>query len=92
MQDAAAIANFKYPTEQYITLWLFDQSNCHHHAYGEDALNARKMDVYPGEVQLDIRDTTWAGKVQKMVDDNGVPKGMRRVRREGNQHSSNECR
>ena len=26
-----------------------------------------------------MRDTTWAGKVQKMVNDNGVPKGMRRV-------------
>ena len=26
-----------------------------------------------------MRDTTWVGKEQKMVDDNVVPKGMRRI-------------
>ena len=37
------------------------------------------MNVRPGEVKRHTRDTTWGGKVQKMMDDNGVPKGMRRV-------------
>ena len=37
------------------------------------------MNVHPGGAQPCMRDTTWAGKVQKIVDDNGVPKVMRRV-------------
>ena len=37
--DAAAITNYKYPSEQYTILWLFDQTSCHR-AYGEDILNA----------------------------------------------------
>ena len=47
VRDAAAIANFKYSSEQYTTLWLFDQSSCHR-AHGEDSLNVRKMNVRPG--------------------------------------------
>ena len=76
--DAAAIASFKYPNEQYIILWPFDQRSCHR-AYGEDALNARKMNVCPGGAQPLMRGTTWAWKVQKIVDDNGAPKRMRSV-------------
>ena len=76
--DAAAIANFKYPSKHYTILRFFDQSSCHR-AHEEDDLNARKMDVHPGGAQPRIRDTTWAGKVQNMAGDNGVPKGMRRV-------------
>ena len=38
------------------TRWLFDQSCCHY-AYGEDALNARKIKVHPGGAQPRMRDT-----------------------------------
>ena len=37
------------------------------------------MNVHLGEAQPHMWDTTWAGKVQKMVDDNGVSKGIIRI-------------
>ena len=40
----------------------------------EDALNASRMNVRPGGKQPCMRDTVWAGQVQKMVDGKGVPK------------------
>ena len=76
--DVAEITNFRYSSEQCTILWLFDQSN-YHHAYREDALNTQKMNDHQGGAQPHMRDKTWAGKVQRMVDDNSVPKGMRRV-------------
>ena len=33
-----------------------------------------------------MRDTVWAGAVQKFVDENGVPKGMKRVLQEREIH------
>ena len=37
------------------------------------------MNVRPGGAQLSLRDTSWGGRIQTLVDDNGVPKGMRKV-------------
>lgn len=37
------------------------------------------MNVYCGGEQAVMRDTVWAGKVQHLVDDEGVPKGMKQV-------------
>ena len=79
--NAAKIAEFKYPAHQYTIAWHFDQSSCHK-AYTEDALNPRVMNVNPGGQQPVMRDTVWAGAVQKLVDENGVPKGMKRVLQE----------
>lgn len=33
----------------------------------------------PGSKQPCMRDTVWAGRVQRMVDDSGIPKGMKAV-------------
>ena len=78
IEVAAQIAEFKYPSDKHTIVWLFDQSSCHR-AFAEDALNARVMNVRPGGVQPRMRDTMWAGKVQKMIFDDGTPKGMKRV-------------
>ena len=78
VKDAAAIAKFLFPAERYTIVWIFDQSSCHR-AFSENALNARRMNVRPGGAQPCLRDTMWAGRIQTMVDENGVPKGMRKV-------------
>lgn len=78
IEVAARIAEFKYPSDKHTIVWLFDQSSCHH-AFAEDALNAKVMNVRPGGVQPRMHDTMWAGKVQRMVYDDGTPKGMKQV-------------
>ena len=78
VKDAAVIAKFKYPSDKYTIIWLFDQSSCHR-AYAEDSLNVLRMNKRPGGGQACMRDTMWQGKVQKLVDENGVPKGMEKV-------------
>ena len=45
-------------------MFIFDQSSCHK-AYADDALNASRMNVHPGGKQPCMRDTVWAGRVQK---------------------------
>ena len=67
----------KYDPATHTIVWLFDQSSCHK-AYAPDALNANKMNFNPGGVQRLMRDTMWAGKVQRMVFGN-VAKGMKKV-------------
>ena len=85
IKNATRIAEFKYPAHQYTIAWHFDQSSCHK-AYTEDALNPRVMNVNPGGHQPVMQDTVWAGAVQKFVDENGVPKGMKRVLQEREIH------
>ena len=81
VEDAARIAEFKYPNDKYTVAWLFDHSSCHR-AFADDALNPKKMNVRPGGRQPRMRDTTWAGQPQWLVDVNGVPKGMKQVLQE----------
>lgn len=45
----------------------------------EDALDVTHMNVKPGGLQKKLRDTVWAGKVQKMNFSLGIPKGIRQV-------------
>ena len=78
VQHALTIAEIKYPASSYNIVFLFDQSSGHT-AYAEDSLNANRMNVNPGGSQPKMRDTTWPGGVQKMVDSKGTPKGMRKV-------------
>ena len=78
VEDAAAIANFKYPSDKYTITWLFDQSSCHR-AYADDALNVANMNKGPGGAQPCMRDTVWGGRVQKLVGDDGIPKGMQKI-------------
>lgn len=76
--DVIKIVKIKYPVECYDVFWLFDQSSGHT-AFAEDALNANKMNVKPGGAQPKMRDTTWGGRVQKMVLRDGTPKGMKQI-------------
>ncbi len=80
IKDAAWIAEFKYSSDKYTAVWLFDHtcSSCHC-AFADDALNAKKMNVHPGGKQPKMRGITWAGQPQNLVDKDGVPKGMKQV-------------
>ena len=76
VKDAIKIAKYKYPPDKYTVLFIFDNSSCHR-AYAPDALNTKVMNVNPGGAQPCLRDTTWNGSIQKMVDQKGhIPKGM----------------
>lgn len=82
MKDSALITECKYPREQgYNVVWVFDHSSCHR-AYAEDTLIASRMNAKPGGKQLLLRDTVWDGKVQKMVYNVGVAKGLIQVLKE----------
>ena len=78
MENAVKIAEFKYTPAMHTLVWLFDQSSCHR-AYAPDALNSNNMNVKPEGSQAVMTDTVWAGKVQRLVFNDGVPKGMKQV-------------
>lgn len=78
IEGAARIAEFKFPNDKHTIVWLFDHSSCHR-AFADDALNAKVMNVKPGGAQPRMRDTMWAGSVQKMAFDDGAPKGMMKM-------------
>ncbi|XP_062520189.1 uncharacterized protein LOC134195206 [Corticium candelabrum] len=78
VKQAAMIAEFKYPKDMYTILWIFDQSS-NHKAKAKDALIASRMNVGPGGAQPKMRDTLYNGRLQKLVDDAGEPKGLRQV-------------
>lgn len=78
VSDACKIAKFKYPSEKHTVDFIFDQSSCQCN-FADNALNTRVMNVRLGGAQLCMRDTVWAGNPQKLVDEFGVPKGMKRV-------------
>ena len=75
---SARFLEIKYPASSHSIVFLFDQSSGHT-AYAEDSLNANRMNVNSGGSQPRMHDTIWDGKVQKMVDSKGTPKGMRQV-------------
>ena len=56
--------------------YLFSPSHC---KMADDALNADKMNVGPEGKQPVMKDTVWGGQIQRMVDENGIPKGMKAV-------------
>ena len=78
VKQAVTIAEIKYPQESNTIVFLFDQSSGHT-AYDSDSLHVVRMNVNPGGGQPAMRDTTYNGRVYKLVDSNGVPKGMRQV-------------
>ena len=78
IEDAATIAEIKYPREKgYRLVWIFDHSSCHG-AFAEDALNANRMNAKPGGKQPVMRDTVnpFTGHVQRLVFSVGIPKGL----------------
>ena len=78
VKQAVEIAEFKYPSERYNLLFLFDQSSGHT-AYDDDALIVSRMNVKPGGSQPKMRDTVYDGVTQRMVFDDGTPKGMKQI-------------
>ena len=50
-----------------------------HRKVADDTPNADKMNVGPGGKQPKMRDTVWQGQIQKMVDGNGIPRGMKAI-------------
>ena len=57
-------------------IFLFDNAPSHC-KMPDDTPNVDKMNAGPGGKQLIMRDTMWEGRIQKLVDDNGIPKGMK---------------
>lgn len=66
----------KYPHCQ--GLFIFDNAPSHMKR-PEDALNAERMNIKDGGKQPFMRDTMWNGEVQRMINDDGIQKGMRTV-------------
>ena len=66
------LATRLFPWAQFV--FKFDHSS-NHKAMAEDALNAKKMGVNPGGIQPKMRSGLWQGVEQKMVDEDGKPKG-----------------
>ena len=62
-------------------IFLFDNAPSHRKV-ATDALNVDKMNVHPGGKQPVMRDTVWEGLVQKLVGEDGVPKGMKVIQEE----------
>ena len=82
IEDAAKIAEIKYPRDEgYRLVWVFDHSSCHG-AYADDALNAYKMNAKPGGKQPAMHNTIWRGKEYSMVFNIGVSKGLLQVLKE----------
>lgn len=57
---------------------VFDHSSCQG-AYNNDALNAFRMNAKPGGKQPKMEDTVWQGKLQYLVFNTGIPKGLIQV-------------
>ena len=74
MEVAVRVAEAKYPPRAFNHVWIFDHS-CGHTAFAPDALVASRLNRKPGGKQPAMRDTVWAGKPQKLVLEDGTPKG-----------------
>ena len=72
LEAAVKIAEIKYPkADGWKWVWIFDPSICHT-AMAQDAHDVTKMNVGPGGKQSKMRDTVWAGEVQKMCYNLGI--------------------
>ena len=78
VKNAVKIAEHIYPLATHTIIWLFDQSSCHK-ALAEDSVNVRRMNVFPGGAQSRMHDMMWGRRLQKMVMEDGRPKGMKMV-------------
>ena len=88
VKDAVKITTLIYASTSHTVVSVFDQSSCHR-AFADGALNVRWMNVRPGGAQPAMRDTMWGRRVQKMVLDDGTPKGMKMVLEERGINTSN---
>ena len=78
LRTAVKIAELKYSPQFFDLLFVFDNSS-NHTAKAPDALVASRMNNGPAGAQPIMRDTVWNGHRFRMVDDNGVPKGLAAV-------------
>ena len=78
MENAIKVAEAKYPPPTFKHVWVFDHS-CGHTAFAEDALVASRLNRKPGGAQPKMRDTVWGGKPQRLVFDDGTPKGAEQI-------------
>ena len=74
MKVAIKIAEMKYPLSTYNHVWVFDHSSGHT-AFERDAFVASWLNKKPGGKQPPMRDTIWNGMPQKLVMEDGTPKG-----------------
>ena len=79
VEKAVDIFELKYPHAR--GLFLFDNAPSHR-KIADNQLNVDKMNVSSGGKQPVMRDTVWNGNVQRMVLDDGRPKGMKIVLKE----------
>ena len=79
VNKAIDIFNSKNPGKQ--ALFIFDNAPSHRKC-SDESLNVKKMNVGPGGKQPVMKDTVFDGKVQKLVNDSGSPKGMKLVLQE----------
>lgn len=75
--EGVKLAETKYPmTEGYLHVWIFDHSSCHA-AKVDNALDVSQVNVKPGGKQPAMRGTIWQGRLQQLMFNIGVPKGMK---------------
>ena len=74
---ACDIAEAKYDPSKHTVVFVFDQSSCHK-KFDEKALLAKNILVKDGGERR-VRDTTWAGRPQIMVNPDGTAKGLRTI-------------
>ena len=79
VEKAVDIFELKYPHAR--GLFLFDNAPSHR-KIADNQLNVDKMNVSSGGKQPVMRDTVWNGNVQRMVLDDGRPKGMKIILKE----------
>ena len=79
VDKAIDIFEGKYPNHQAV--FLFDNAPCHRKC-SDDSLNINRMNVNPGGKQPIMKDTIWNGQVQRLVTEDGIPKGMKLVLQE----------
>lgn len=89
VHKAIDIFECKYSTDQGV--FIFDNAPSHMKK-PEDALNADKMNVKMVEKRPFMKDTTWNGTTQRMVQPDGVQKGMKTVLEERGVNTRDECR
>ena len=77
-QVARTVDIFERVHPEARVIFFFDNAPSHR-KFSNDMPNADHMNVGPGGKQPKMRDTQWAGGVQKLVYEHGVPKGMKTV-------------
>ena len=73
----------RFPNHQGV--FIFDNALTHV-AKEENALVAKGLNVNDGGKQRVLRDTFWNGSIQKMVNEEGRPKGLKTILKERNLH------